>query len=230
MKVSASSAPKPVDGGEIDAVEWMTTSDARARLTHSKDRNLIAAVFNLPRKYNPHPAEDRHRHRDAPMANDEHVALLKQGAAAWNAWRRDNPNIRPDFSGADLRQVDLTYVGVSGADLRGANFSGADLRGALLTGANFGGADLGRVNLSGAEACVANFSYANLREAIVVGTALTLAYFVGTDLENADLSGCHVYGVSAWGVKLDGAKQQNLTFTDAGEPTITVDNIEVAQF
>jgi hypothetical protein len=167
------------------------------------------------------------------MANEEHVALLKQGTARWNAWRRDNPDVRPDFSGADLRGVNLTpadEMGVSGADLRGANFSGADLKGAWLLGANFGGADLRRVNLSGAEACVANFSNADLREAALVGAALTLAYFIGTDLENADLTGCHVYGVSAWGVKLEGAKQQNLIITDAGEPTITVDNIEVAQF
>jgi hypothetical protein len=167
------------------------------------------------------------------MANDEHVALLKQGVAAWNVWRRDNPGIRPDFSGADLRGVNLTPaddVGFSVADLRGANFSGADLRGAYLIGANFGGADLSRVNLSGAEACVANFSNADLREAILVGAALTAAYFIGTDLENADLTGCHVYGVSAWQLKLNGAKQQNLICTDAGEPTLTVDNIEVAQF
>jgi len=33
------------------------------------------------------------------MANEEHVALLKQGTARWNAWRRDNPDVRPDFSG-----------------------------------------------------------------------------------------------------------------------------------
>jgi len=25
------------------------------------------------------------------MANDEHVALLKQGVAAWNEWRAQNP-------------------------------------------------------------------------------------------------------------------------------------------
>jgi hypothetical protein len=37
------------------------------------------------------------------MANDEHVALLKKGVAAWNAWRDENFNIRPELSrGAPL--------------------------------------------------------------------------------------------------------------------------------
>ena len=49
------------------------------------------------------------------MANDEHVALLKQGVAAWNEWRLKNPNTVPDLSGADL----------GGADLGGANLIGA---------------------------------------------------------------------------------------------------------
>ena len=54
---------------------------------------------------------------------------------------------------------------------------------------------------------------------------------MNTDLTGADLTGCRVYGVSAWGLKLDGTtKQQNLVITDADEPTVTVDNIEVAQF
>ena len=51
-----------------------------------------------------------------------------------------------------------------------------------------------------------------------------------TDLTGADLTGCSVHGVSAWGLKLDDAKQQNLVITRPDEPTITVDNIEVAQF
>ena len=37
------------------------------------------------------------------MANEEHVALLKQGVDAWNAWRRETPDARPDLHGADLR-------------------------------------------------------------------------------------------------------------------------------
>ena len=53
---------------------------------------------------------------------------------------------------------------------------------------------------------------------------------VDTDLAGADLTSCRVYGVSAWGLKLDGAKQQDLVITREDEPTVTVDNIEVAQF
>jgi hypothetical protein len=51
------------------------------------------------------------------MANDEHVAKLKQGVEAWNAWRRENPDIRPELSGADLRDWDLRIVDLSNACL-----------------------------------------------------------------------------------------------------------------
>ena len=53
---------------------------------------------------------------------------------------------------------------------------------------------------------------------------------MGTDLTGADLTGCRIHGVSAWGLKLERAKQQNLVITRENEPEITVDNIEVAQF
>jgi hypothetical protein len=49
------------------------------------------------------------------------------------------------------------------------------------------------------------------------------------DLTGADLTGCRIFGVSAWRVKLDNVKQQNLIITP-DETEITVDNIEVAQF
>src|SRR6516162_4445978 len=120
------------------------------------------------------------------MANDEHVALLKQGVDAWNAWRRYNPDIRPDLSEANLTGADISEAGLSGADLSGADLSGADLSEAPL---------------------------------------------VSADLTGADLTGCCIYGVSAWGLKPpESAKQHNLIITRPDEPTVTVDNIEVAQF
>jgi hypothetical protein len=54
---------------------------------------------------------------------------------------------------------------------------------------------------------------------------------VDTVVTGADLTGCRIYGVSAWGLKLDEqTKQRNLLITPEHEPEITVDNIEVAQF
>ena len=76
------------------------------------------------------------------MANDEHVAMLKQGVDAWNKWRNETPNIRPDLRGAHLTGADLIN-----AHLRAANLSRAALMGALLSGANLSGADLTRASL-----------------------------------------------------------------------------------
>src|SRR3954466_6489066 len=53
---------------------------------------------------------------------------------------------------------------------------------------------------------------------------------VEADLANAALTGCRIYGVSAWGLNLDGAKQQDLVIAPPGEPDITADGLEVAQF
>lgn len=49
------------------------------------------------------------------MANDKHITLLKQGVSAWNAWRDENPDIRPDLSrltlnGANLSEANLNLV------------------------------------------------------------------------------------------------------------------------
>jgi uncharacterized protein YjbI with pentapeptide repeats len=74
-----------------------------------------------------------------------------------------------------------------------------------------------------------------LSKANLSGANLITAILVDTDLTGADLTGCYVYGVSAWGLKLERAKQHNLIITgwaktNENKPEITVDNIEVAQF
>jgi uncharacterized protein YjbI with pentapeptide repeats len=125
-----------------------------------------------------------------------------------------------DLSGTDLRRVDLRGVKLIEVNLSGADLSEADLRGAYISGANLKGAKLGMANLSRANLRGADLSEADLRGAVLVGT----------DLAGGDLTGCRVYGASAWDLKLDGAKQQNLVITQPSIPEITIDNIEVAQF
>ena len=44
------------------------------------------------------------------MANDDHIAQITKGVAAWNAWRKENPDIRPDLSGANLKGADPEVI------------------------------------------------------------------------------------------------------------------------
>jgi hypothetical protein len=158
--------------------------------------------------------------------------MLKQGAAAWNAWRKESPDTRPDLrraelSGEDLREANFSDTNFGGAGLRNAKFSSADLRGASFIDTDLSGKE---TDLSGADLRGAHFKRANLRGAILRGADLDSATLVDVDLTGADLTGSRIYGVSAWSLKLEGTNQQNLVITRRGEPEITVDNIEVAQF
>jgi hypothetical protein len=42
------------------------------------------------------------------MADEQQLAVLRQGAEAWNAWRDRNPNIQPNLSGAKLCEVNFS--------------------------------------------------------------------------------------------------------------------------
>ncbi len=155
------------------------------------------------------------------MANLEHLKQVKGGSEAWNEWRRLNPTVRPDLSGADMSMakareaafhIGLLTGGMGGSlrDLSGMDFSGAD-----LTGANLVGQILTRTNFNGADLSGANLSHAHLVE---------------STLQDAKLNGCRVYGISTWNVDLTRADQANLLISTDEEPIITVDYLEMAQF
>jgi uncharacterized protein YjbI with pentapeptide repeats len=122
------------------------------------------------------------------MANNEHIAMLGRGAAAWNEWRADRDET-PDLSRAGLRGLhlsgfDLSRADLRGADLRGTNLSGANLWGAHLDGANFfkavlNGADLAGAFLNGAQflncaqlVVTRNWQSAFRDEALVCGASI----------------------------------------------------------
>jgi uncharacterized protein YjbI with pentapeptide repeats len=129
--------------------------------------------------------------------------------------------IRADLRGANLQEAKLTQANLSKADLRKANLFRANLTGAYLIGANLSEADL----------LEANLHWANLSHATLHGTDLQWTNFIETTLLGADLTGCRIYGISAWGLKVSvGTKQQDLVITAQNEPTVTADDIEVAQF
>ena len=134
------------------------------------------------------------------------------------------------LNGADLRGALLKRATLSGANLRGATLRGADLREATLKRAILSGADLSRTDLGGAFLSDADLSRADLRGATLNGADLSRATLVRTNLTAATLTECRIYGLSAWDTELTEATQDSLVITPPDQPTITVDNLKIAQF
>ena len=164
------------------------------------------------------------------MANRKQLAILKRGVDAWNAWRRDNPKVKPSLSNADLRHsvlrqanlrgaslltADLTSTDLRRADLRQAklflaNLTDSNLRGANLGGADLIGADLSRAclinaNLSDAELIAANLTGANLFRAMLFRSDLTRATLTLADLTKAQLGSAKLHAANLNGSNLTSA-------------------------
>jgi len=60
------------------------------------------------------------------MANEEQLALLKQGVNAWNTWRANHPNVPIDLRGAEFDHANLRDVNLAEAKLEGVDFRGAN--------------------------------------------------------------------------------------------------------
>ena len=189
------------------------------------------------------------------MANQEQLAILKQGVEIWNKWRVDNLDVDIDLIEADLMGANLSEANLSRASLMEAHLPGADLHGADLSEAKLYGADLSEANLSGAnlrraDLREASLRFANLSNADLRGIRLQYAVLAGTDLRGSDLTGANLEGANLVRTKIDKAKvsgssiyainvwdldgefeeQRDFIITPQDAPIITVDNIKVAQF
>lgn len=121
-----------------------------------------------------------------------------------------------NFMNAFLIEANLTKVNAFGA-----NLSGADLTKANLYKANLSGVRLHRANLN-----EANLSKANLNGANLSNASLNLANLIGTNINE-----CVVYGISTWDIKTNNkTAMKDLVISRHGQPLMTVDDIEVAQF
>jgi uncharacterized protein YjbI with pentapeptide repeats len=164
------------------------------------------------------------------MANEEHLAILRQGVDVWNAWRSENPDVTPDLWRANLsltslRGVNLSWANLGGANLGGANLGGANLSWAEMSGVNLGGADLrevnlGQANLGQAKLSQANLGQANLEQAKLSGTKLREA-----NLREAKLSAAILRGVDLRQAKLS---QADLSEADLSEANLSEANLSEA--
>lgn len=132
---------------------------------------------------------------------------------------------------ANLEQAHLYQAALHTADLSSANLAMANLNQAGLIRADLSNSDLTKAELIGAELGGAWLRGAKLCRANLTGAKLVNSQLSNADFEEAILVDCWVHGISAWEIKnLDKATQKNLIITRDGEPIITVDDLEIAQF
>lgn len=174
------------------------------------------------------------------MANEEQLAILKQGVAVWNKWIYENRGVRIDLTQANLRRYDLRKVDLIGARLTNANLYGADLQQAQLVVADLHGtdlrladlrwanlqsADLSESNLSEADLNLANLSDANLNLANLSEASLSRANLENVSLTNAKLRGAYLSVANLYGANLSGA---DLSSANLGEATLYKANLSNA--
>jgi hypothetical protein len=122
------------------------------------------------------------------MPNSEHLNILRQGVDNWNAWRDDNPTVKPDLSDVDL--LDRSQAGACWDEAKGkANLSGANLKGADLQRARMSGVIFRKVDMTAANLTEAELDDADCRGVIAVGTRFNLVEGRGIKFQGARLDG-----------------------------------------
>jgi uncharacterized protein YjbI with pentapeptide repeats len=175
------------------------------------DMVLRSALMNEPAR-----AQDKRtlsRGGRRAVANDEHLALLRQGTAIWNEWRARNSDVQPDLREADLRSAKFGRTTAQGAaNLRRADLAGACLREADLNQANFSGANLAEANLSRADLDRANLSGANLFMADISGANLAAADLHTANLPKSNLKDANLIAANLRIANLSGADLRDANF------------------
>ncbi|AFZ33604.1 pentapeptide repeat protein (plasmid) [Gloeocapsa sp. PCC 7428] len=160
------------------------------------------------------------------MANEEHLALLRQGVEVWNKWRENNSKAEIDLSGANLRKANLRD-----ANFRQANLRKADLSGANLVRAAFLEADLSEAKLSLADLSWATFRGTNLRKAKLRGAFLIKTEFYQANLSEAKLSKARFSMALIVASNLSRAILKNTVFIDTnlGASNLSQSNLRKTQ-
>ncbi|WP_299402054.1 serine/threonine-protein kinase [Acaryochloris sp. IP29b_bin.148] len=122
-----------------------------------------------------------------------------------------------DFSGQDLRNLNLRKFQLPSANFHEGKFQNTDLRDAILINANFGRANFSGANLRNANLMQAYMSHADLANADLRGANLSDAYLSHANLRGANLCGADLSGAKLTESQLSFAQTNWLTVYPNGK-------------
>lgn len=131
--------------------------------------------------------------------SEEHYAILKtslmdpeNGYLIWNKWRSDNNIQNPNLSGLNLEGVVLKSYNLAGVNLIGSNLSNS-----IILETSFFRSEMNGVRMENATTGFLDFSEADLTDAILFNSKLTMSRFMSsiclrTNFSNSSLTGSHM--------------------------------------
>lgn len=217
-----------IEGNKVEGFKWIATK-VFGQLPSGVDIHA-SSVKELVESYLKGSGLIAEREK----AREKHKEELLQGKAHWNEWRCQHPEVQPMLACADLHDTydgyDFSYANLTQANLRGASFKKANFHQATLAAADLTDARLEGANFCRTDLYLTDFTRAHLNGANLQGVQLTKTILTGADVCN-----CKVYGLSAWDLKLDGTKQDNLIVRyqpsgSTAEEEVAVSGLDLAAF
>jgi uncharacterized protein YjbI with pentapeptide repeats len=159
------------------------------------------------------------------MDTNDFLALLGQGAAAWNEWRSDHPDVVPEFrdvnldgrdlEGFDFHRAKFVNVLMQKANLSRACFDEAFVKDTLLTDSVVERAMFRRTNFYRSRLINLDLRSCAFSPLMFSETLLWNANFSGCDLKRANFSKCDLHQARLTQTQLDGASLTDCDLTDA---------------
>ena len=143
------------------------------------------------------------------------------------------------FSGNSMREVIFNHANLTGASLRilsyncsfcNSNLLSSDLQRSWFFNPDFSKANLTEANLRSSVLRSANFTDTNLSNSDFTNVDLQGSNFVKTIITGAIFSNCRIYGTSVWSLIGKPKIQSNLIINPEPESSISIDDIQMAQF
>jgi hypothetical protein len=151
------------------------------------------------------------------VAKKEHLKILKQGVEAWNKWREENPDVKPDLCNLAIYKEN--------SEICATELNSDEDHSRLMTELmnSYKGVDLSKINLRGANLNRSVLIRATLREADLRNAKLKEA-----NLFNACLVGSEFDGVNLQGIKLNNAELQGtvLSYTNLEKAVLSYVNLQ----
>lgn len=162
------------------------------------------------------------------MAVAEHVEIFKKGPQAWNAWRDENPDVRPDLSDIDFEKDVHTYQSTYDMpEFAGYNLSYMNLNRITARNSHFIHCFLVGSDLHFSDICFSFFQNCSFVGASLAVTKIGSAEFYACDFTDADLSYCSAEETSFLGSRFISTKLSNMSLVKTDFTDTIIDKARV---